>query len=131
MVQQGSVEHAGLLRAWHLAILRFAVTHENADRLGVLAIATEMDRLGRQHQVGEGFSYFRKASAQLFTAMVQRRQGDDVVLSCYLAQIDDPRLRGALAAALDVCQPQDPARNRLRPTQNLWRGLASRSITQP
>ena len=37
--------HAKTLRAWHLAILRFAVTLDNADRLAVLAIANEIDRL--------------------------------------------------------------------------------------
>ena len=36
---------AGTLRAWHLAILRYAVTLDNADRLAVLRIAREIDRL--------------------------------------------------------------------------------------
>ena len=31
--------YAGTLRAWHLAILRYAVTLDNADRLAVLRIA--------------------------------------------------------------------------------------------
>ena len=37
--------YAGTLRAWHLAILRYAVTLDNADRLAVLRIAREIDRL--------------------------------------------------------------------------------------
>ena len=44
---------AGTLRAWHLAILRYAVTLDNADRLAVLRIAREIDgtlsATGRQH----------------------------------------------------------------------------------
>ncbi len=44
--------YAGTLRAWHLAILRYAVTLDNADRLAVLRIAREIDSLepaaGRQ-----------------------------------------------------------------------------------
>ena len=36
---------AGTLRAWHLAILRYAVTLDNADRLAVLRIAREIDGL--------------------------------------------------------------------------------------
>ena len=31
--------YAGTLRAWHLAILRYAVTRDNADRLAVFRIA--------------------------------------------------------------------------------------------
>jgi hypothetical protein len=65
MAQQGDAEtHAALLRAWHLAILRLALTRDNADRLGVLAIANEIDRLGQQHQAGIGFSFFRARQAR-------------------------------------------------------------------
>ena len=41
----GSEWHARTLRAWQLAMLRFAVTLDNADRLAVMAIAAEIDRL--------------------------------------------------------------------------------------
>jgi hypothetical protein len=34
---------AGTLRAWHLAVLRYAVTLDNADRLAVFRIAREID----------------------------------------------------------------------------------------
>jgi hypothetical protein len=42
----GGERHAKTLRAWQLAILRFAVTLDNADRLTVMAIASEIDKLG-------------------------------------------------------------------------------------
>ncbi|MGC2779968.1 MAG: hypothetical protein WA418_30450, partial [Bradyrhizobium sp.] len=72
MIEQGTAEqHARLLRAWHLAILRFALTRDNADRLGVLAAANEIDRLGRQHWAGEGFSFFRMTSAELCAAILR------------------------------------------------------------
>ena len=49
----GMAWFARTLRAWHLAILRFAVTLDNADRLAVLRIAHEIDGLDsaaeRQH----------------------------------------------------------------------------------
>jgi hypothetical protein len=50
--------YAKTLRAWQLAILRFAVTLDNADRLAVLAIASEIDRLGPRHGGKPGFSFF-------------------------------------------------------------------------
>ena len=39
--------HEKMLRAWQLALLRFAVTREAADQLHVSAIAGEIDRLGQ------------------------------------------------------------------------------------
>jgi len=132
MRHQYTVEpHEGLLRAWHLAILRFALTRDNADRLGILAIANEIDRLGRVRDVGLGFSFFRKTSAELCAAMLRRQEGDDVVLNRYLAEVDDTRLHRALAAALEVPQRQpNLGRKRVRPNLDLWRGLPSRAISR-
>jgi hypothetical protein len=134
MNQQGSLDrqYAALLRAWHLAVLRLALTRDNADRLGVFAIANEIDRLGRQHQPGAGFSFFRRTSKELCAAIVQPGNGNDVVLSRYLAQIDDARLHRVLAAALEAPQQKpDPTRSLIRPHHDLWRGLPSRSNPQP
>jgi hypothetical protein len=130
---QDTVEpYVGLLRAWHLAILRFALTRENADRLGVLAIANEIDRRGLLGDMRPGFSFFRRTSAELCAAMARRHERDDVVLNQYLAEIDDTRLHRALAAAFDVPQPMaDLARRRVRPDHDLWRGLPSRANPQP
>jgi len=36
---RGRERHVRTLRAWQLAILRFAVTLDNSDRLAVMAIA--------------------------------------------------------------------------------------------
>src|ERR1700754_2920063 len=38
--------HAWLIRAWHLAILRFAVGLDHADNLAVFAAATAIDGIG-------------------------------------------------------------------------------------
>jgi hypothetical protein len=126
---QDTVEpYVGLLRAWHLAILRFALTRENADRLGVLAIANQIDRRGRLGDMQPGFSFFRRTSAELCAAIPRRQDGDDAVLNRYLAEIDDARLHRALAAALDVPTPKpDLVRKPLRPNRDLWRGLPSRA----
>lgn len=129
MIQQGSVEEcAGLLRAWHLAILRFALTRENSDRLGVLAIANTIDGLGGQEHLSRGFSFFRTTSVELSAAILRREQGDDAVVSRYLARIEDSQLRRTLAAALGEAQPMaNLATKRVRPPQDLWRGLPSRA----
>jgi hypothetical protein len=86
----------------------------------VLAIANGIDRLGGQHQAGEGFNFFRKTSAELCAATLRQHDGDDVILRRYLAQIGDARLHRALAAALDVqLRKPDLAGKRLRANQDL------------
>jgi hypothetical protein len=124
--------HARLLRAWHLAMLRFALTRENADRLAVFAIANEIDRLGKPPHGSSGFSFFREASTRLCTAALRRQQDDVAVLEGYLAQIDDRRLSRTLAEALEMPKPKpNAARKRRRAGRDLWSGLPSRTNALP
>jgi hypothetical protein len=128
MDTQGSVEwRTRMLRAWHLAILRFVVTLDSADRLNVLAIANEIDRLGRQHQDRSDFGFFRKTSAELCAAILKPSETSDVILRQYLVRIDDVQLRRALAAALEIGL-HEPAlvRRRSKPDTDLWKGLPPR-----
>jgi len=129
---QRSVEsQARMLRAWHLAVLRFAVTRDNADRLGVLAIAGEIDRLGRGH--GEpSFGFFRKTSSELSAAICKLDEAADAILRQYLTQVEDIRLRRALGAALGIELPTQTAeKRRSRMTSSLWQGLPSRGNRPP
>ena len=50
--------HARTLRAWQLALLRFAVTMDNADKLAVMAIAGEIDRLAPERAGKPDFDFF-------------------------------------------------------------------------
>src|ERR1700722_7516286 len=83
--------HAWMIRAWHLAILRFAVTLDNADKLGVFAIAVEIDRLGGSCAREPSFGFFRKKSADLCAAILRQDQAAEATLRQYLADIDDVR----------------------------------------
>ena len=121
--------HTRMLRSWHLALLRFAVTRDNADRLGVFTIANEMDGLGRQHDETPHFGYFRKTSTELYAAIIQKNDAARELLRQHLTKIDDLRLKRALAAALESGRE---ARERGRSNRNvaLWRGLATRGDVQ-
>lgn len=128
MSEWGLEQHDKLLRAWHLAVLRFALTGDNGDRLGVLAIANEIDRLGQRHRNEPGFSFFRRTSAALCAAMLGRSKGDNDILNRYLAQMEDLRLRGAMCVVLGIPQPKpEPVRKQTGSTFDLWRGLPSRN----
>ena len=132
----GTERHAKTLRAWHFAILRFAVTLDNADRLAVLAIANEIDRPDPQQQGKREFNFFRRTSAELCTAILQQSRPAAALLRAYMARIDDDRLKRAFAAAIEDNQPNAPAVIKptatatikpIKPRDGLWKGLPSRS----
>jgi hypothetical protein len=128
MCQRGSVEqHTKMLRSWQLAILRFAVTLDNADRLGVLAIANEIDRLGRHHEQAPDFYFFRRSSAELCAAILRRNERSEAILQQYLGRIDEARGKRAFAAAIEIAQAEPtPVRRGAKPERDLWKGLSSR-----
>lgn len=119
--------HAWMIRAWHLAILRFAVTLDDTDRLSAFAIAAGIDRLGGSCDETRQFRFFRKMSAELCAAILRPNQTGDAILRQYLAGIDDIRLKRVFAAAIAIEQPETMAiKPRSKPENKLWRGLPSR-----
>ena len=120
--------YAGTLRAWHLAILRYAVTLDNADRLAVVRIAGEIDRLDRPHDGSADFEFFRRTSLALCAAILQPSKRTSAILQQYLARIEDDRLKRAIAAAIDAGRPAvSPVRKPIGRGNDLWKGLSSRS----
>jgi len=114
-----------LLRAWKLALLRFAVTLDDSDRLNVAAIATELDRLSGK--AGDSLHFFRRTSSQLCAAIGGEQQNAEATLDGFCKQIEEPRLRFAFAAAIGTISP-DPAPAQVKPRRNpdLFRGLQAR-----
>jgi hypothetical protein len=132
MGPQDSVEwHGRMLRAWQLALLHFAVTLDNVDRLNVMAIAQEMDRGGRTHEARTEFSFFRKTTADLCTAILRQNDYADALLRQYIARIEDVRLRRAFASAVEMDQAHARKRkNDSNDSDGLWRGLAPHGNVQ-
>jgi hypothetical protein len=105
-VLPGAEWRARTLRAWQLAMLRFAVTLDNADRLAVMAIANEIDRLAPPHDGKPDFSFFRRTSAELCAAILRPNELTPTVLRRYLTRIDDDRLKHVFAAAIEADRPK-------------------------
>ena len=128
MDSQASVEwQTRLLRAWHLAILRFVLTLDNADRLNVLTVANELDRFGGLREDKTDFAFFRRTSSELCAAIFQPTESSNAILRQYLARIDDVRLQHALMAALDIeLHERAPVKKHSKPTIDLWKGLPPR-----
>jgi hypothetical protein len=122
--------YAKTLRAWQLAILRFAVTLDNADRLAVLAIAREIDRLDPRHDGNPDFRFFHRTSAELCAAILRPNELNSMVLRQYLERIGDDRLKRVFAAAIEADQPPVSPANKpiksIKRETGLWRGLSSR-----
>jgi hypothetical protein len=121
-----AAQHEKLLRAWQLSILRFAVTLDESDRLNVLALAAEVDRLGRRH-VDDSLHFFRRTSAGLCAAILGERDDANVILRRFHEAIDDPRLTLAFAAATGIAPaPPRPTRKHARRDHGLFQGLPVR-----
>jgi hypothetical protein len=127
----GNEWRARTLRAWQLAILRFAVTLDNADRLSVMAIASEIDRLGPERDGKPDFNFFRRTSAELCAAILRPNEFTSTILRQYLAQIGDDRLKRVFEAAIGTDQPKVPSVSKSFKRDNgLWKGLSSRGNQQ-
>jgi hypothetical protein len=89
------------IRNWLLALLRFAVTRESADRLAVLTAANELDVSAAKGPAAPRF--FHRTSKEVCEAILAA--GDEhshAVLRRHVGRIDDPRLRRAFQAAVDL-----------------------------
>jgi hypothetical protein len=122
--------HAWSIRAWQLAILRYAVTLDHADKLAVFAAATEIDRFGENYGEQRRFRFFRSMSTELCAALARRDPNADAILRQYLARIDDARLRHAFAVVTGIeTRPAVVIKQPPKPESGLWRGLPSRRST--
>jgi hypothetical protein len=100
------------VREWLLLLLRFAVTRSEADRSEVLALAQDLDSIGPP-QTEAAFGFFLRRSREVCEAILTNGR-DSTALRAHAARIDDPRLRRAFAAAVDL----QPMRSRPLMTRN-------------
>ena len=128
MTEPSSIErHAKTLRAWHLSLLRFALTLEEPDRQQVVAAAREIDRIGLSSGGGrQDFRYFRTLSEELCRAMAEQDNTPSSPLYSYIAKIEDARIRRAFAAVLSIDIGSKPVSKPATSRDMLWRGLSPR-----
>ena len=81
------------------------MTLDNADRLTVMAIAGEIDKLGPRHDSKPDFSSFRKPSVELCAAILRPNELTSTDLRQHLVQIDEDRLKHVFAATIEANQP--------------------------
>jgi hypothetical protein len=125
------------LRAWHLALLRFAVTLDVSDKQAVWAIAAELDRLGSHNRDSASFAFFRRTTLELCAALLEPDDTSNAIVRRHLARMPDDRLKRALQVTLEPARRLDVESDKesvkpiatikpARRNSNLWRGLAPR-----
>lgn len=109
---------------WLFAILRFAVTREQTDRTSVIIAARQLDRPGSSFRETQ-FGFFTRTSIEFCDAIVsddhlERRAS----LRHQMKAIEDPRLRRAFEAVLEIDQAETPPRRpSSRNPEDLFKGL--------
>jgi hypothetical protein len=116
------------LHAWLLAVLRFAVTLDEPDRIVALAAAAELDRPNAAPRGTPVHRFFYRTTDDLCAAI--RNPGAPASaarLEVHIARIANPRLQRAFAAAVDVkIAKKKPAFKPAARPVDLWRGLGRR-----
>lgn len=119
--------HSRTVRAWLLAVLRFATTLDADDKLAVFASAAEIDRLSAQHSGPCGFRFFHRTSVEVCTAAENpRHAGSIAVLRRHLEWIKDERIKRAFMAVLELEETAMKPRIKsikARSRDDLWKGL--------
>jgi hypothetical protein len=119
------------LQEWLLLLLRYAVTRAASDRSAALAMADELDSLGGQWRPAAR-RFFLKTTEEVCLAIpaVNDRHNYRVLLR-HLTRIDDPRLRRAFQAAIDLQQEielQRQSKSKGENGQDLWKGLPTNRV---
>jgi hypothetical protein len=115
---------AGRIREWLLLVLRFAITCDPKDQAAAFAMADEIDALGHQSRPSAP-TFFRRTSGEVCEAI--NALGDPrriTILKKHIARIDDPRLRRAFQAVVDLERGSWPAATEQK-RQHFWAGMRS------
>ncbi len=115
---------AGRIREWLLLVLRFAITCDAKDQAAAFAMADEIDALGHQSRPSAP-TFFRRASGEVCEAINALEDPRRItILKKHIARIDDPRLRRAFQAAVDLERGSWPAATEQK-RQHFWAGMRS------
>jgi hypothetical protein len=96
------------LQEWLFLLLRFAISREPADWSAVFAMADELDSLGVRWRPSAP-RFFRRTTYDVCQAIVACcNRHTSSVLRTHMARIDNPRLRQAFGAVLDLNRVLEP-----------------------
>jgi hypothetical protein len=90
------------LQEWLLLLLRFAITRHPEHEAVAVSVAGEIDTLGQPPGLPTP-SFFRRTTFEICKAITTLDDPNrNAIFTMHLARIDDPRLRRAFRAAVDL-----------------------------
>jgi hypothetical protein len=108
------------VREWLLLLLRFAVTSDAKDQSAALTLAEEIDARGLQWRPSAP-TFFRRSTEEACRAIITLDDPKSTgILRRHLARIDDPVLKRAFRAAVNM---GDVTAASTRKPRDLWFGL--------
>jgi hypothetical protein len=108
------------VRDWLLLLLRFAVTSDTRDQSAALALADEIDARGLQWRPSAP-TFFRRTTKEVCKAITTLDDPKRAsILKRHLARIDNPVLKRAFRAAVNIDEQTAPSQRNAR---DLWFGL--------
>src|SRR5215831_8103907 len=108
------------VRKWLLLLLLFAVTSDARDQSAALALADEIDARGLQWRPSAP-TFFRRTTKEVCQAITTLDDPKSAaILKRHLARIDNPVLRRAFRAAVNIDERTAPSQ---RNPRHLWSGL--------
>jgi hypothetical protein len=109
---------------WLLAILRFAVTRQEPDRMSALTMANDMDRPSA-HAESNSFAFFANTTKELCDVIANEHTPQRLrVLRQHLGRIGNRRLRAAIEAATGLQERGTAATAHPESVRAyLWKGL--------
>lgn len=118
------------VRGWLLALLRFAITQDERDRIAAHQIADEMDA-NDSPTWSSGPTFFARTTRQVCEALQSPDEPQHAAaLNQHIGRINDARLRAAFEAVVGhgKSSTATPLARRRRPLAiaDLWKGLPAR-----
>jgi hypothetical protein len=114
-------------------LLRFAITRAEDDHAAAIAIAREMDSLGRVRQ-SEVPGFFLRASSDVCNAIARPDDPQSLrILKSHVQCMEDDRLKKSFRAAVDLAEVASTSIERAQRRSgraNLWSGLRSPRVLE-
>jgi hypothetical protein len=111
------------LQEWLLLLLRFAITRHPEHEAVAVSVAGEIDALGQPPGLATP-SFFRRTTFDICKAITTLDDPNrNAIFTMHLARIDDPRLRRAFRAAVDLEDEESSRVSSRTKRRALWAGL--------
>jgi len=113
---------------WLLALLRFAITRDTADRTAAVEFARLLD--AGETGAMRSATFFARTTVEVCQAIGANDRSQISILRRHLARIENPRLRNAFRAAVGL-EASDAPPSQALSRAYFWEGLSTSRVGAP